>query len=69
MKRLLLLAIVLVVDASNDERSVVCFTLSVVDGSIDVTGDVVDSLSPEKSFILLISTVVLSESIILQLYN
>ena len=62
--RLLVLAIVLVIDASNVEGSVVCFTLSVVDGSVDVTGDVVGSLSPEKSFILLILPYyVFSESI------
>ena len=58
--RLLVLAIVLVVDASNVEGSVVCFTFSIVDGSVDVTNDVVGSLSPEKSFTLLISTYVLS---------
>ena len=65
LTRLLVTAIVLAVDASNDEGSVVCFTFSVVNGSVDV----VSSLSPEKSFILLISTNVLSESIMLQLYN
>ena len=59
--RFVVAAIVLVIDASNVESSVVCFTLSVVDGSVDgsVTGDVVRSLSPEKSFILLIATYVL----------
>ena len=64
-----LLVLVLLADVSNVEGSVVCFTLSIVDGSVDVTGDVVGLLSSEKSFILLISTYVLSESIILQLYN
>ena len=69
LTRLLVIAIVLAVDASNDEGSLVCFRFSVVDGSVYVTGDVVSSLSSEKSFILLISTYVLSESIILQLHN
>ena len=46
--RLLVLAIVLVVDASNVEGSVVCFTFSEDDGSVDVTSDVVGLLSPEK---------------------
>ena len=58
--RLLVLAIVLVVDASNVEGSVVCFMFSVDDGSVDVTSDVVGSLSPEKSVVLLILTYVLS---------
>ena len=65
MTGLLVVAIVLAVDASNDEGSVVCFTFSIVGGSVDVTGlgDVVGSLSSEKSFIFLISTYVLSKSI------
>ena len=50
--RLVVLAIVLVGDASNVEGSAVCFTISIVDGSVVVTGDVVGSLSPEKSFTL-----------------
>ena len=59
--RFVVVTIVLVIDASNVEGSVVCSTLSVVDGSVDgsVTGDVVGSFSPEKSFILLIATYVL----------
>ena len=50
--RLVVLATVLVVDASNVEGSVVSFTFSVVDGSVVVTGDAGGSLSPAKPFTL-----------------
>ena len=46
--RLVVVAIMLVVDAYNVEGSVVCFTFSVVDGSVVVTGDVAGSFLSEK---------------------
>ena len=50
--KLVVLAIVLVGDASNVEGSVVCFTFCIADGSVVMPGDVVGSLLPEKSFTL-----------------
>ena len=46
--RLVVVTIELVVDASNVECSVVCFTFSIVDGSVVVTGDVAGSFLSEK---------------------
>ena len=46
--KLVVAAIALVIDASNVEGSVVCFTLSIVDSSFVVRGNVVGSFLFEK---------------------